>query len=110
MIATWGEWKSYPKGIPGDRLEAPIGPGLYEVRNLETGALYAFGAVDNVAEALARISAPSWSLASLFGKQREPVRLPDLEYRTCITDTKAQAKIAAERMLGRREAYMAGAA
>ncbi len=109
MITTWSEWKSYPRGVPGDRLEASIGPGVYEVRNTTTGAVYAFGAVDNLAEALARISAPSRSLASFFVK-REPVRLPDLEYRTCAASTKEQAKIAAERMIGRREAYMAGAA
>ncbi|MBX9711221.1 MAG: hypothetical protein K2X60_09315, partial [Xanthobacteraceae bacterium] len=66
MIATWGEWKNYPKGLPGDRLEAPIGPGIYEVRNTTSGALYAFGAVDNLAEALARIATPSRSLASFF--------------------------------------------
>ncbi len=109
MIATWGEWKKYPKGAPGDRLEAPIGPGIYEVRNANTGALYAFGAVDNIAQALARIGAPSRSLATFFIKREAP-RSPDLEYRTCATDTKAQAKIAAERMVGRREAYLAGAA
>jgi hypothetical protein len=108
MITTWSEWKNYPKGIPGDRLEASIGPGVYEVRNTITGAVYAFGAVDNLAEALARIAAPSRSLSSFFVKR--DTHLPDLEYRTCAADTKAQAKIAAERMVGRREAYMAGAA
>lgn len=109
MITTWSEWKSYPRGVPGDRLEASIGPGVYEVRNTITGAVYAFGAVDNLAEALARISAPHRSLSTFFIK-RDPAPLPDLEYRTCIADTKEQAKIAAERMVGRREAYMAGAA
>ena len=109
MIATWGEWKRYPNGAPGDRLEAPVGPGIYEVRKANSGALYAFGAVDNLAEALARIGTPSRSLATFFIKRETP-HLPDLEYRTCVTDTKAQAKIAAERMIGRREAYLAGAA
>ncbi len=109
MIATWGEWKTYPKGARGDRLEAPIGPGIYEVRNSTTGAVYAFGAVDNLAEALARIGAPSRSLTTFFIKRETP-HLPDLEYRTCATDTRAQAKIAAELMIGRREAYLAGAA
>ena len=37
-------------------------------------------------------------------------QLPDLEYRTCATSTKADAKAAAERMIGRRETYMSGAA
>lgn len=109
MITTWGEWKRYPTAALGDKLEAPIGPGIYEVRYACNGALYAFGAVDNLAEELARIGIPPRSLTSWFTR-RNPVHLPDLEYRTCATGTKANAKIAAERMIGRREAYMAGAA
>ena len=109
MIATWGEWKRYPKVILGERLEAPIGPGIYEVIHAETGDLFAFGATDNLAESLSSISAARKSLASWFSR-RNPVKLPDLEYRTCITTSKSIAKIAAERMIGRREAYIRGAA
>ena len=46
---------------------------------------------------------------SWFGR-RDPASLPDLEYRTCATSTRADAKAAAERMIGRRETYMSGAA
>ena len=42
--------------------------------------------------------------------RREPQSLPDLEYRTCATSSQADAKAAAERMIGRRETYMSGAA
>ncbi len=50
MIATWSEWKRYPKATRGERLEAPIGPGIYEVRHASSGALFAFDAVDNLAQ------------------------------------------------------------
>jgi hypothetical protein len=46
---------------------------------------------------------------SWFGR-RDPASLPDLEYRTCATSSKADAKAAAERMIGRRDTYMSGAA
>jgi hypothetical protein len=46
---------------------------------------------------------------SWFGR-REPAAMPDLEYRTCASSTKSDAKAAAERMIGRRETYMSGAA
>ena len=46
---------------------------------------------------------------SWFGR-REGAHSPDLEYRTCATSSKADAKAAAERMIGRRETYMSGAA
>jgi hypothetical protein len=106
MISTWSEWKRYPRPGRGDNIEAPIMPGIYEVRIAATGALYAFGAVDNVAQALAslQVGQKSW-----FGR-RDPATLPDLEYRTCATSTKADAKAAAERMIGRREIYLSGAA
>jgi len=106
MISTWSEWKRYPRAGRGENIEAPIGPGIYEVRYASTGGLFSFDAVDNVASALSQlpVSSKSW-----FGR-REPAAKPDLEYRTCAASSKADAKAAAERMIGRREAYMSGAA
>jgi hypothetical protein len=106
MITTWSEWKRYPRAARGENIEAPISPGIYEVRFAGTGALHSFGAVDNVAQALAllTVGAKSW-----LGR-RDAAGTPDLEYRTCATSSKAAARAAAERMIGRREAYMSGAA
>jgi hypothetical protein len=106
MISTWSEWKRYPRTGRGENIEAPITPGIYEVRFAGTGALHSFGAVDNVAQALSMLSIgpKSW-----FGR-RDPAVTADLEYRTCATSSKADAKAAAERMIGRRETYMSGAA
>ncbi|MEO6784350.1 MAG: hypothetical protein ABI407_22445 [Bradyrhizobium sp.] len=106
MISTWSEWKRYPRAERGENIEAPISPGIYEVRYAGSGALHSFGAVDNVAQALALLSVGS---KSWFGR-REPAATVDLEYRTCATSSKAAAKAAAERMIGRRETYMSGAA
>lgn len=106
MISTWSVWKRYPRPGRGENIEAPITPGIYEVRFSGTGALHSFGAVDNVAQALSLlpVGTKSW-----FAR-REAAAMPDLEYRTCATSTKADAKTAAERMIGRRDAYMSGAA
>ena len=32
MISTWSEWKRYPRAGRGENIEAPITPGIYEVR------------------------------------------------------------------------------
>jgi hypothetical protein len=106
MISTWSEWKRYPRAGRGENIEAPITPGIYEVRFAGTGALHSFDAVDNVAQALAQlpIGSKSW-----FGR-RGVQAAPELEYRTCATSSKAGAKAAAERMIGRRDTYMSGAA
>jgi hypothetical protein len=106
MISTWSEWKRYPRAGRGENIEAPITPGLYEVRYAGTGALHSFEAVDNVAQALAQLPVGSKSWFS----RRDPAKLPDLEYRTCATSSRADAKTAAERMIGRRETYINGAA
>lgn len=106
MISTWSEWKRYPRAGRLENIEAPISPGIYEVRYAASGALYSFGAVDNIAQALALLPVGS---KSWFGR-REPSQMPDLEYRICATSSKADAKTAAERMIGRRETYMSGAA
>jgi hypothetical protein len=106
MISKWSDWKRYPRAAKGENIEAPISPGLYEVRFAGSGALHSFGAVDNVAQALSLLPVAS---KSWFGR-REPAKLPELEYRTCATSSKADAKAAAERMIGRRETYMSGAA
>lgn len=105
MITTWSEWKRYPKAARGEKLEAPIGPGVFEVRHTSSGALFAFEAVENLAQALSSITSGPKSFASWFGK-RDSAALPDLEYRTYATSTREEAKVAAERMIGRREAFM----
>ena len=106
MISTWSEWKRYPRAGRGENIEAPISPGIYEVRFAGTGALHSFGAVDNVAR--------HWrccrSVRNHGSAAARPAVTPDLEYRTCATSSKADAKAAAERMIGRRETYMSGAA
>ena len=106
MISTWSEWKRYPRAGRGENIVAPITPGIYEVRNAATGALHSFGAVDNVAQALSQLAGGS---RSWFGR-REVAQMPELEYRTCATSSKAEAKAAADRMIGRRDTYMSGAA
>jgi hypothetical protein len=106
MISTWSHWKRYPRAGRGENIEAPISPGIFEVRFAGTGALHSFDAVDNVAQALALLPVGS---KSWFGR-RGPAVMPDLEYRTCAASSRAEAKAAAERMIGRRETYLSGAA
>ena len=105
MISTWSEWKRYPKAARGEKLEAPIGPGIFEVRHASSGALFAFDSPDNLALALSSITSGPKSFASWFGKRDSATSL-DLEYRTYATSTREDAKVAAERMIGRREAFM----
>src|SRR3982074_2193030 len=106
MISKWSEWKRYPRPGRGENIEAPITPGIFEVRFAGTGALHSFDPVENVAQALALLPvvAKSW-----LGR-REPAVLPELGSRPRAPSPRAAAKPAVERMIGRRETYMSGAA
>ncbi|ABE37494.1 hypothetical protein [Rhodopseudomonas pseudopalustris] len=108
MIPSWSAWKRYPQAGRGN-IEAPISPGVYEIRNANDGSLVGFEAVDNLAMALARLQVGPKRLGGWFGR-RAPAAAPELEYRVCATTTRAHARAAAEHMINRRETWFSRAA
>lgn len=106
MIGNWSSWKRFPNAARGEHVEAPIGPGVYEVRKVSTGDLAAFDASANVAHALSALTSGSTSFfARLFGRARKFAG-HDLEYRTCAAASVSDARIMAQALLGRRQVYL----
>jgi hypothetical protein len=105
MVQTWSSWKRFPDAQSGEHVEAPIGPGVYEVRHTMTGRVVAFGHSGNVANALAdlKLNDGASTFSRLFRKQPLGSHVADLEYRTCAAATRAEAKTAAQRMIGLRQ-------
>jgi len=104
MVQTWSNWKRFPNAQSGEHVEAPIGPGVYEVRHTMTGRVVAFGHSANVANALADLKLNDGNpFTRLFRKQPLVPRVADLEYRTCAAATRAEAKTAAQRLIGLRQ-------
>lgn len=105
MAQTWSSWKRFPDAQIGDNVEAPIGPGVYEVRHTLTGRVIAFGHAGNVANALAdlKFNGGVSSFARLFRRQPLVSRVNDLEYRTCASASRAEAKTTAQRLMGLRQ-------
>jgi hypothetical protein len=104
MVQTWSNWKRFPDAQSGEHVEAPIGPGVYEVRHTMTGRVVAFGHSANVANALADLKVNDGNaFTRLFRKQPLVPRVADLEYRTCAAATRAEAKTAAQRLIGLRQ-------
>jgi len=105
MIARWTEWKSFPDAYHGEYIQAPIGPGLYEVCQAATREQVAFGYSQNVAEALTELLKPGkvekWSL---FRRSRRRYATGELEYRTWGVASIADAKVAVDQILGQRDA------
>ncbi len=105
-MQTWSSWKRFPDAQSGDSVEAPIGPGVYEVRHTLTGRVVAFGHAGNVAQALSDVKLDDGvgTFARLFRKPSLVSRVADLEYRTCAAASRAEAKVTAHRLLGLRQA------
>ena len=106
MISTWSEWKRYPRAGRGENIEAPISPGSTKFAS-PAPVRCTRSARSIMSRKLSRFCR---SVPNRWFSRREPAEMPDLEYRTCATSSKADAKAAAERMIGRRETYMSGAA
>jgi hypothetical protein len=106
MVTGWTTWKRFPLIGRGEPIEAPIGPGVYEVRRISGGDLIAFGHTKNLAQTLATIGPqPRRSLWRALFTRRSSARPGDIEYRTCATASAAEARIVAERLLDRRDTY-----
>lgn len=105
MVQTWSGWKRFPDVQGGDNVEAPMGPGVYEVRHTVTGRVMAFGHSGNVANAISELKfdGGAGAFARLFGKPLLVSRVSDLEYRTCAAASRAEAKTAAQRLMGLRQ-------
>jgi hypothetical protein len=106
MVQTWSGWKRFPDPQFGDHVEAPTGPGVYEVRHTMTGRVVAFGHSANVANAISdlKVNGGVSAIGRFFGRQPPLVsRVNDLEYRTCAAANRADARTAASRLLGLRQ-------
>ncbi len=106
MMTSWAAWRPFPNPQSGGHIDAPIGPGVYEVRHTLTGAVVAFGPSGNVAQDLAiLLPKPRAKLWSSLVPRRNELRSEQLEYRTCTATTAQEARTIAERLRGRREVF-----
>jgi predicted GIY-YIG superfamily endonuclease len=89
----WSDWKQFPDPRMGHYLNAPFGPGVYELQNRRTGDFILIGQSKNVA----------WRMTSLLPSQKkEYVRdhLQDIVYRTIPCGTKEEALRQENRLRG----------
>jgi hypothetical protein len=107
MVSSWANWKPFPNPDHGGHIDAPIGPGVFEVRHTGTGEQIAFAHSANVAQSLAiLLPRPVSGLRLLFARKSARCRSDELEYRTWAASSLEEARTIAERLRGRREAYM----
>jgi len=58
MADRWTGWKSFPDDYFGDYIQAPIGPGVYEICRTSDREQLAFGCTQNVAQSLSAFLKP----------------------------------------------------
>jgi hypothetical protein len=91
-MQTWTSWKRFPDSHRGGLVEAPIGPGVYEVRHVETGEVIAFGHSGSVANAIGelKINGKAGLWAKMFHRSASiPVGPP--ASRACVSNTGSAA-------------------
>ena len=106
MTDRWTGWKSFPDDYHGEYIQAPMGPGLYEVCRSSTREQIAFGCTRNVAESLCDLLKPRGLRKWLFFRRGERYEIGELEYRTWRTATLADARAAITMIRERQEAVI----
>ena len=106
MLDRWTGWKSFPDDYHGEYIQAPLGPGLYEICRSSTRETIAFGCTRNVVDSLADHLKPrglSRWLSFRRGGRRDA---GEFEYRTWGTTSLADARMVARTIRARNEAVL----
>lgn len=107
MLLAWGLWRSFPTSSPtSPSLDAPAGPGLYEIRRVSDGTLVAYGHAESVRETMKQfLPGAATRLRRLFSPYRKVWNSGALEYRTVAVSTADEARSIADRLEDRRMAF-----
>jgi hypothetical protein len=106
MLTRWSEWKCYPDVRRGEVVEAPSGPGVYEVCDASTRERIAFGCAPDVAQTLSAVLSRGGRKLWLFRWTRRRSDADILEYRAWPTATLADAKMAVGQIIDKRGALI----
>lgn len=91
-MSQWSEWHRFPNPLNEGLLTAPLGPGVYELRNAATGELVLFGRSKHCAHRMSSLLPDGVGTRHNTAK-REYVRehLASIEYRTMACRTESDA-------------------
>ena len=106
MSDRWTGWKSFPDDYHGEYIQAPMGPGLFEVCRASTREPVAFGCTRNVADSLGDVLKPRGLRKWLSFRGKRSYDTGQLEYRTWPTATVADARRVVDMIRERHQAVM----
>jgi hypothetical protein len=106
MSDRWTGWKSFPDDFHGEYIQAPMGPGLYEVCRASTREQIAFGCTRSIAVSLLGLLKPTGLRKWLSFRSGHRYDTGELEYRTWPTASLSDAKAAITVIRDRHRAVM----
>ena len=109
MTASWSPWALFPDPSQGGYLNAPFGPGCYELRI--GNQLLLFGCARRVAQRMSSLLPPplgSGGRNNMAKRQAVFDNLGKVEYRTLACDSRGAAAAEETRMRARRSEYLFG--
>jgi hypothetical protein len=109
MTAGWSPWALFPDPRQGGYLDAPFGPGCYELRIGDQ--LVLFGCGRNVAVCMSSLLPAPWGCGRRNNpRKRQAVfsNLGVIEYRTLACDSRGAAAAEEAKMRTRRSEYLFG--
>ena len=97
VAGRWSPWKAFPDPRERAYLYAPFGPGVYELRNPQTGELVLFGSSKNLAYRMASLLPEPFGAGYRRNSDKQEFvlkHLTNIEYRTiaCTSNTQAKEK------------------
>lgn len=81
----WSDWKSFPDPRKGEYLYAPLGSGVYQLRNKKTNAFVLYGTSKSLAYRMASLLPAPFGAGTRMNKDKQNYvlnNLQDIEYRT----------------------------
>jgi hypothetical protein len=106
MRDRWTAWKSFPDDYYGEYIQAPLGPGLYQVCRASNRETIAFGCTRNVVDSLADLLKPRGLSRWLSFRRGRSHEAGEFEYRTWGTASVADARLVVRTIRERNEAML----
>lgn len=104
-MSVWSEWRSFPDPGKGGVLIAPIGAGVYELRNKDTKALVLCGISKHTAKRMTSLLPQGVGSGTRKNSKKRCYvweNLQSIEYRTLATTTQDEALSTERHLLASR--------
>lgn len=92
----WSDWKPFPDPRKNEFIQAPFGPGVYELRQKCKNMFILRGQGKNCAYRMASLLPAPYGQGTRRNKQKQEYvfkNIEEIEYRCCACSTNGKAKI-----------------